>query len=70
MSELIEDIDFEKQCRNIGNASNYYGGARVAEIKGKYYWDIENYSGVDAEEIPFYLYEALNAFQDSLEKGK
>lgn len=67
MSKLTED-DFEKNSSTIGEIGNYYGGLHCAEVGGKYYWSIEDYSGFDIQEIPFYLYEALKAFESQLDK--
>lgn len=48
----------------IGNIGNYYGYLNVKEEDGKFYWSIENYDGFYWEEIPKYLWEALNKFED------
>ena len=48
--------------RCIGEISNYYGGVVIKEEGDKFLWAIDNW-----EEIPKYLYEALNKHQDELE---
>lgn len=53
------------KTEQIGAVCNWYGGLWVAEIDGKYYWEIENCTGIiweGAEEIPKHLYDALIAF--------
>jgi hypothetical protein len=45
--------------KEIGLCGNYYGGLNIKEENGKYYWSIENYSGMEWSEIPKYLYDAL-----------
>ena len=54
--------------REIGEIGNYYGCLEVKEEEGAYYWSIENWSGHTWQEIPEYLYTALNTFQDESEK--
>lgn len=56
----------------IGTISNYYGGLNVKESNGSYYWCIENYDGVILsrwEEIPKYLFDALNNFEKERKGG-
>jgi hypothetical protein len=54
----------EEKLNWIGNISNYYGGLHAWIEDGKYFWSIENYDGFsEIEEIPKYLYDALNRFQ-------
>lgn len=50
--------------KSIGTISNYYGGLRVKEEGGKFWWSIENYDGDNWEEIPESLYLELIKFQD------
>ena len=50
--------------RDIGDISNYYGNLSIKEEEGKYYWSIENWDGNYWQEIPEYLYLALNKFED------
>jgi hypothetical protein len=51
-------------ARDIGGIGNYYGGLSVKENDGKFYWAIEDWSGIDWEEIPKSLYDELNKYQD------
>lgn len=50
--------------RQIGEIGNYYGSLCVKAESGRCYWSIENYDGDHWEEIPQYLFDALNRFQD------
>jgi hypothetical protein len=65
MSELKED-----NKRDIGKIGNYYGGLSVISEGGKFYWGIENWDGTFWEEIPQYLFVAINSHQDKLDKGE
>lgn len=56
------------ELRRIGGICNYYGDLKVKEEYSKFYWGIEDYSNHDWEEIPEYLFIALNRFQDSIDK--
>ena len=56
--------------RNIGRIANYYGGLSVKSEGAKFYWGIENYDGIEWEEIPASLFRALNAFEDSKANDK
>jgi hypothetical protein len=51
--------------KDIGAISNYYGGLRVKEEAGKFWWSIENFDGDLWEEIPESLYLELIKFQDA-----
>lgn len=53
------------EIRKIGAIGNYCGRLSVKTEGGVFYWAIENYDGYDWEEIPGYLYNALNKFQKS-----
>jgi hypothetical protein len=63
--------------REIGTISNEYGslnigigdGSPLTGPKDKPYWEIDGYGGW-SEEIPQYLYDALNRFQDEQEAKK
>ena len=46
------------------NIGNYYGGLEVKEEDGKYFWGIENWDGIEFEEIPKYLYDSLIKFSE------
>jgi len=52
--------------RHIGEVTNVEGGLGVYKEDEKFMWVIEGY-GEWGEEIPQYLYEALNKFQDEQE---
>lgn len=56
--------------REIGEICNYYGCLSVKEEGDKFYWSIENYDGNHWEEIPQYLYDALNRHQDELDEAE
>ena len=53
--------------REIGGIGNYYGNLKVKQEDCRFAWSIENWDGDEWEEIPEYLFAALNRFQD--EKG-
>ncbi len=53
-------------ARQIGEIYNYYGSLHTKKEGGKYYWTIECAVSELWEEIPQYLYEALNRFQDEV----
>ena len=54
--------------REIGGIGNYYGGLSVLMAEGKYYWGIENHDGIYWEEIPRYLFDALNKYEEERKK--
>ena len=54
--------------RSIGTISNYYGDLQIVEHDGAFWWDINNYDGRDAEQIPEYLYRALERFENERPK--
>ena len=54
----------------IGCIGNYYGNLEVKEGGGLYYWTIENYEGIDWEEIPESLYNELVKFEDRKQQTK
>lgn len=68
--------------REIGELDNYYGVFWVKKEKASYYWALGEYveDGEDADygsedewewqEIPKYLYDALNKFEDKEEENK
>ena len=47
----------------IGTIGNYYGGLRVIQESGKFYWSIENWDGDHWDEIPRELYDALVMYE-------
>jgi hypothetical protein len=57
----------DSKTREIGDIGNYYGCLRVKQEGGEFAWSIEDWDGEYWEEIPEYLFVALNRFQD--EKG-
>lgn len=61
------DLEFENNMVKVGGIGNYYGGLNIAEINGKFYWAIEDYSVFDVEEIPQYLFATLSRFIESKE---
>ena len=55
------------KSRYIGSIGNYYGCLEVKKEDGKFYWGIEDWSGIGWEEIPKNLFNELNAFEDQRE---
>jgi hypothetical protein len=53
--------------RKIGAIGNYYGNLEVKQESGRFYWGIENHDGCLWEEIPEYLFVALNRFENEKE---
>ena len=53
--------------RKIGDIGNQYGSLKVKQEDGKFAWSIENWDGDEWEEIPEYLFAALNRFEDEIE---
>jgi len=51
----------------IGTISNYYGGLYIKEEKGLFYWGIEDWCGIQYQEIPKTLYNALLEYEKSLQ---
>jgi len=58
----------EESERRVGKVGNAYGFLNVNEGGGKFYWGMDNYDGILWEEIPEYLFVALNSHQDELDK--
>ena len=59
--------------RAIGCIANSYGGFYVKEENGKYFWAIEDYDGLDDsgwDEIPEYLFAALNRYQNEYDEAE
>lgn len=56
--------------RQIGEIYNYYGSLEVIKEDGQCHWKIECVIQDFWEEIPQYLYDALNRFQDEQEAKK
>jgi hypothetical protein len=55
--------------RGIGDIGNQYGSLKVKQEGCKFAWSIENWDGDEWEEIPEYLFAALNRFEDG-KKGR
>ena len=51
-------------CRKIGDIGNTYGDLSVCEYLGMYTWTIECPVSDTVQQIPKYLYDTLNRFQD------
>ena len=49
--------------QGIGLIGNYYGGVEVCEKDGQFYWGVENFDGIEWEEIPESLYDELIKFE-------
>ena len=58
----------ESKRRTIGRIENFYGGVAVKQKGGLYFWALDDYSGMDWQEIPKTLYDELVKFDDS-QKG-
>lgn len=54
--------------RQIGEIYNGYGALHTKKEYGKCLWWITCVMGENEEEIPKYLYDALNKFEDEREK--
>lgn len=63
------EIEIDKNSKPVGNIGNYYGGLLYSKHNNRYYWGIEDWDGMSYEEIPKYLYDALNRFATSPENG-
>ena len=50
--------------RKIGIICNHYGGLQVQQQDGRFFWAIMDWCGETWEEIPEYLFLALNRFED------
>lgn len=46
----------------IGIIQNYYGDLEIKQENGRFFWGIEDYSGIYWEEIPEYLFQTLMRF--------
>ena len=63
----------EANGRMIGTISNFDQSLYVKEENGKFYWNIATYATSGTEywqEIPEYLFVALNLFEDTWELNK
>ena len=57
--------------KRIGKTGNHYGGVFIKEEDGRFYWGVENWDhALNWEEIPDYLYNALNRYQDELDEAR
>jgi hypothetical protein len=59
------------KTREIGQIGNCYGGIEVKQEDGCFFWGIDNPAcdyGFFWEEVPEYLFQALNQFQDCQEQ--
>lgn len=54
-------------ARQIGEVANYEGSLEIYMKDGRFMWVITGY-GEWGEQIPQYLYDALNKFEDEREK--
>ena len=53
--------------REIGTICNYYGCLSVEHENAQFWWVLEDVANDSREEIPKYLFDALNKFQDELD---
>lgn len=59
----LETKALEPSSTVIGEIRTYYGGLEVLNFQGKYYWGIDSHDGIEWQEIPEYLYNALIKFE-------
>lgn len=64
----MEETGMMGKGREIGDIHNSEGGVYIKEENGKFYWLSENWNCEPWEEIPHYLYFALNKYQDEREE--
>lgn len=55
--------------REIGEIDNTYGGLRVKEENGIYFWSIEDYCTSKWKRISQSLYDELMKHQDNIDKS-
>jgi len=60
--------DSSAKIRTIGRICNTYGGLIVKQENGLFWWAISDWDGEEWEEIPEYLFAALNRFEDEEQK--
>jgi len=48
----------------IDSIGNYYGCLNIKEENNKFFWGIENYDGIEYEEIPESLYKEIWNFNN------
>jgi hypothetical protein len=56
--------DSPAKRRTIGGICNFYGGLMVKQENGLFWWAISDWDDDEWEEIPDYLFAALNRFED------
>ena len=61
--EWVIDEKSEQQVTTVGSICNYYGRLNVKREGDKFFWSIEDWDGLDWEEIPAPLYHALLGFE-------
>lgn len=52
----------------IGTIGNHYGGLSVMKDTDKFYWGIENWNGIEWQEITEELYNSLVYFEENSSK--
>ena len=55
--------------KRIGQIGNCYGDLQVEKERGKFYCGIENYDGIEWEEISEYLYQALISEEERMKES-
>ncbi len=55
--------------RGIGEIGNQYGHLYIKEENGKFYWCIEDCTGMFWDEIPKFLYDTLIKYDEECEQG-
>jgi hypothetical protein len=61
--------DLSTSTREIGSICNTYGGLEVCQEDGRFLWAIMDWCAETWEEIPEYLFLALNRFQDERQQA-
>ena len=55
--------------REIGTISNHFGWLEVQQQDGRFFWAIMDWCAETWEEIPEYLFLALNRFEDETQQA-
>jgi hypothetical protein len=61
--------DLSTSTREIGHICNTYGSLEVCKEDGRFFWAIMDWCEETWEEIPEYLFLALNRFQDERQQA-
>jgi hypothetical protein len=69
MPTTNETLVNSTDTREIGTICNTYGGLEVQQQDGRFFWAIMDWCAETWEEIPEYLFLALNRFQDERQQA-